>query len=172
MADQTNINSCPAKLPRLRKTKYSISEENLIQEEVGKYHDILREKHRKHNASHSEEDLFTSPLASPTTDTVAETLSPKPSTSAGFVPITLPSTPVSTKTVFETSCVLKTSSRKPKTSSEDILDLQAQVLKGQLEEQKINKQKVQLQIELLRKVITSQDYTLSPSQMALLTSLV
>ncbi|CAC5357941.1 unnamed protein product [Mytilus coruscus] len=118
-----------------------------------------KEVFRKHDASHSEEDLFTTPFASPTTDTVAETPSPKPS-SAGFVPNTLPSTPVSTKTVVETSRVLKTSSRKRKTSSEDILDLQAQVLTGKLEEQKLNKQKLQLQIELPRKVTTGQDYTL------------
>ncbi|CAG2192391.1 unnamed protein product [Mytilus edulis] len=129
----------------------------------------------KHNTSHSDDDLFTTPLASPTTDTtdtVAETSSPKPSTSAGFVPNTLPSKPVSTKTVVESSHVMITSSRKRKTSSEDIRELQAQVLKGQLEEQKLNKQKLQLQIELLRKVTTGQDYTLSSSQMALLTSLV
>ncbi|XP_071124243.1 uncharacterized protein [Mytilus edulis] len=91
MADQTNINPCPPKLPRLRKTKYSVAEENLIQEGA-----------RKHNTSHSDDDLFTTPLASPatdTTDTVAETSSPQPSTSPGFVPNTLPSKPVSTKTV-------------------------------------------------------------------------
>ncbi|VDH98345.1 Hypothetical predicted protein [Mytilus galloprovincialis] len=128
----------------------------------------------KHNTSHSDDDLFTTPLASPTTDTtdtVAETPSPKPSTSVGFVPITLHSKPVSSKTVIESSHVMITSSRKRKTSSEDIRELQAQVLKGQLEKQKLNKQKLQLQIELLRKVTTGQDYTLSSSQMALLTSL-
>ena len=45
MADQTIDNPCPAKLPRLRKTKYSVAEENLIQEEASKYHYILQEKH-------------------------------------------------------------------------------------------------------------------------------
>ncbi|XP_076116618.1 uncharacterized protein LOC143084096 [Mytilus galloprovincialis] len=128
-----------------------------------------------HNTSHSDDDLFTTPLASPTTDTtdtVAETPSPKPSTSAASVPTTLPSKPVSTKTaVVDCNHVLPTS-RKRKTSSDDIRELQAQVLKGQLEEQKLNKQKLHLQIELLRKVTTGQDYTLSSSQMALLTSLV
>ncbi|CAG2200929.1 unnamed protein product [Mytilus edulis] len=60
----------------------------------------------KHNTSHSDDDLFTTPLASPatdTTDTVAETSSPQPSTSPGFVPNTLPSKPVSTKTVVGSS---------------------------------------------------------------------
>ncbi|CAG2203535.1 unnamed protein product [Mytilus edulis] len=45
MADQTIDNPCPAKLPRLRKTKYSVAEENLIQEDASKYHYILQEKH-------------------------------------------------------------------------------------------------------------------------------
>ncbi|XP_071138389.1 uncharacterized protein [Mytilus edulis] len=123
----------------------------------------------KHNTSQSDDDLFTTPLASPTTDTtdtVAETQSPKPSTSAASVPTTLPSKPVSTKTVVDCRHVLITS-RKRKTSSDDIRELQAQVLKGQLEEQKLNKQKLQL-----KKVNNGQDYTLSSSQMALLTSLV
>ncbi|VDI68839.1 Hypothetical predicted protein [Mytilus galloprovincialis] len=176
MADQTNINPCPPKLPRLRKTKYSVAEENLIQEGAIKINSLrvtyrtgneIRDKWRntvskankafteqrrevsktgggpppkpippqfeavidlmkdsssftgidegletdiritgKHNTSHSDDDLFTTPLASPatdTTDTVAETPSPKPSTSPGFVPNTLPSKPVSTKTVVESS---------------------------------------------------------------------
>ncbi|VDI09051.1 Hypothetical predicted protein [Mytilus galloprovincialis] len=93
----------------------------------------------KHNTSHINDDLITTPLASPTTDTVAETLRSKPSTSASLVTMKLPSTPVSTKTVVKCNTVLITSSRKRKTSSEDIKELQAQVLRGQLKEQTLNK---------------------------------
>ncbi|VDI54796.1 Hypothetical predicted protein [Mytilus galloprovincialis] len=139
MADQTNIISCPAKLPRLRKTKYSVAEGNFIQEEArggppskpSQFEaviDYMKDSSSftgidgeletdifvsgKHNTSHSDDDLFTTPLASPTTDTIAETPSPTPSAVAGFVQITLPSTPVSTKTVVESSRVLITSSRE------------------------------------------------------------
>ena len=62
--------------------------------------------------------------------------------------------------------------QKTQNNSEHIRELQARVLKGPLEAQRLNKQKLQLKIELLRKVTTGQDYTLSSSQMALLTSLV
>jgi hypothetical protein len=36
-------------------------------------------------------------------------------------------------------------------SHEDVLDLQVKVLKGQLEEQKLNKLKLELQIDILKK---------------------
>ena len=56
-------------------------------------------------------------------------------------------------------------------SHEDVLDLQVKVLKGQLEEQKLNKLKLQLQIEILKKY-SSNDYILSSSQMALFSSII
>ena len=51
-------------------------------------------------------------------------------------------------------------------SHEDVLDLQVKVLKGQLEEQQLNKLKLQLQIDMLKKY-SSNEYILSSSQMAL-----
>ena len=56
-------------------------------------------------------------------------------------------------------------------SHEDVLDLQVKVLKGQLEEQKLNKLKLELQIDILKKY-SSNEYILSSSQMALFSSII
>ena len=57
-------------------------------------------------------------------------------------------------------------------SHEDVLDLQVKVLKGQqLEEQKLNKLKLQLQIDILKRY-SSNDYILSSSQMAPFSSII
>jgi hypothetical protein len=41
--------------------------------------------------------------------------------------------------------------KRKRASHEDVLDLQVKVLKGKLEEQKLNKLKLQLQIDMLKK---------------------
>jgi hypothetical protein len=56
-------------------------------------------------------------------------------------------------------------------SHEDVLDLQVKVLKGQLEEQKLNKLKLQLQIDILKRY-SSNEYILSSSQMAPFSSII
>jgi hypothetical protein len=61
--------------------------------------------------------------------------------------------------------------KRKRASHEDVLDLQVKVLKGKLEEQKLNKLKLQLQIDMLKKY-SSNEYTLSSSQMALLSSMI
>ncbi|XP_071134746.1 myb/SANT-like DNA-binding domain-containing protein 4 [Mytilus edulis] len=58
MADQTIDNPCPAKLSRLRKTKYSVAEENLILEEASKYHYILQEKHSNEITNEKEKKIW------------------------------------------------------------------------------------------------------------------
>jgi hypothetical protein len=61
--------------------------------------------------------------------------------------------------------------KRKRASHEDVLDLQVKVLKGKLEEQNLNKLKLQLQIDMLKKY-SSNEYTLSSSQMALLSSMI
>jgi hypothetical protein len=61
--------------------------------------------------------------------------------------------------------------KRKRASHEDVLDLQVKVLKGKLEEQKLNKLKLQLQIDMLKKY-SSNEYTISSSQMAFLSSMV
>ena len=61
--------------------------------------------------------------------------------------------------------------KRKRASHEDVLDLQVKVLKGKLEEQKLNKLKLQLQIDMLKKY-SSNEYTLSSSQTALLSSMI
>ena len=61
--------------------------------------------------------------------------------------------------------------KKKRASHEDVLDLKVKVLKGKLEEQKLNKQKLQLQIDMLKKY-SSNEYTPSSSQVALLSSMI
>jgi hypothetical protein len=61
--------------------------------------------------------------------------------------------------------------KRKRASHEDVLDLQVKVLKGKLEEQKLNKLKLQLQIDVLKKY-SSNEYTISSSQMAFLSSMV
>ena len=61
--------------------------------------------------------------------------------------------------------------KRKRASYEDVLDLQVKVLKGKLEEQKLNKLKLQLQIDMLKKY-SSNEYTISSSQMAFLSSMV
>jgi hypothetical protein len=61
--------------------------------------------------------------------------------------------------------------KRKRASHEDVLDLQVKVLKGKLEEQNLNKLKLQLQIDVLKKY-SSNEYTLSSSQMALLSSMI
>jgi hypothetical protein len=61
--------------------------------------------------------------------------------------------------------------KRKRASHEDVLDLQVKVLKGKLEEQKLNKLKLQLQINMLKKY-SSNEYTISSSQMAFLSSMV
>jgi len=61
--------------------------------------------------------------------------------------------------------------KRKRASHEDVLDLKVKVLKGKLEEQKLNKLKLQLQIDMLKKY-SSNEYTPSSSQVALLSSMI
>jgi anti-anti-sigma regulatory factor len=61
--------------------------------------------------------------------------------------------------------------KRKRASHEDVLDLQVKVLKGKLEEQNLNKLKLQLQIDMLKKY-SSNEYTISSSQLAFLSSMV
>ena len=72
----------------------------------------------------------------------------------------------STSTV-ETS-VSRPITKRKRATQEDVYELQCQVLKGQLEEQKLTKEKTMLQIELIKQLSQDQgNGGLSGSQLAL-----
>ena len=101
-----------------------------------------------------------------------------PGTSPGLTPTQAPAQPVDAIVYVNNPAVPPTQATKSdkvvkrkRASQEDVLDLQVKVLKGKLEEQKLNKLKLQLQIDMLKKY-SSNEYTLSSSQMALLSSMI
>ena len=101
-----------------------------------------------------------------------------PGTSPGLTPSKEPVQPVEAIVYVNNPAVPPTQATKStkmvkrkRASHEDVLDLQVKVLKGKLEEQKLNKLKLQLQIDMLKKY-SSNEYTISSSQMAFLSSMV